>query len=318
MKILVIGLDAATPETLFDDEQLINFHRLMEFGCYGSLESTLPLTPEQAWLCLATGQEPGENRSGDPVRFETKLHQGATIWGQIVRQGKRAIITGWLPFEPTDGKETITYHLDNEMISDTQLPTDDEARLKDQVYSTSRKQFEKVQQLLQTEDWYYFQFIETGLGQIQRAFRQRPDTRRTRSEPDNPNQVVVRDYYRYLDAQLEIILETLTDDTVVLVVSIRGTQPAAHQLQDTDLNSNQLGFFILAAPNNPLSGEVEGARLIDIAPTLLELGGYAIPDAMQGESLVSGMALDVSTETGLTADEEEILRERLSGLGYIS
>jgi arylsulfatase A-like enzyme len=72
----------------------------------------------------------------------------------------------------------------------------------------------------------------------------------------------------------------------------------------------------LAAPNNPLIGEVEGAQLIDIAPTLLELGGYDIPDAMQGRSLVSGVALDAAS--GLSVDEEEILRERLSGLGYIS
>ena len=42
------------------------------------------------------------------------------------------------------------------------------------------------------------------------------------------------------------------------------------------------------------------------------------PEDMQGKSLVSDWALESSTETGLTADEEEILRERLSGLGYIS
>jgi hypothetical protein len=39
---------------------------------------------------------------------------------------------------------------------------------------------------------------------------------------------------------------------------------------------------------------------------------------MQGKSLVSGKTLSAAAETGFSADEEEILRERLSGLGYIS
>jgi bisphosphoglycerate-independent phosphoglycerate mutase (AlkP superfamily) len=35
-----------------------------------------------------------------------------------------------------------------------------------------------------------------------------------------------------------------------------------------------------------LRGEFEGAKLLDIAPTLLDLAGYEIPAAMQGRSLV--------------------------------
>ena len=54
-------------------------------------------------------------------------------------------------------------------------------------------------------------------------------------------------------------------------------------------NHAQYGMFILNAPNSPLSGEYEGARLLDIAPTLLDLAGYEIPDSMQGRSLVLGM-----------------------------
>jgi hypothetical protein len=39
---------------------------------------------------------------------------------------------------------------------------------------------------------------------------------------------------------------------------------------------------------------------------------------MQGRSLVAGKALSGEADTGYTADEEELVRERLSGLGYIS
>src|SRR5437867_12409089 len=54
-------------------------------------------------------------------------------------------------------------------------------------------------------------------------------------------------------------------------------------------NHAQYGMFILAAPNCSLNGEYEGARLIDIAPKLLDLASYELPDIMQGRSLVAGM-----------------------------
>lgn len=50
-------------------------------------------------------------------------------------------------------------------------------------------------------------------------------------------------------------------------------------------NHAQFGMFILNAPNNPLQGEYQGAKLLDIAPTLLDIAGYEIPKAMQGKSL---------------------------------
>jgi predicted AlkP superfamily phosphohydrolase/phosphomutase len=54
-------------------------------------------------------------------------------------------------------------------------------------------------------------------------------------------------------------------------------------------NHAQYGMFILSAANCPLSGEYDGASLLDVAPTLLDLAGYQIPGAMQGRSLVVGM-----------------------------
>ena len=53
------------------------------------------------------------------------------------------------------------------------------------------------------------------------------------------------------------------------------------------LNHAQFGAFILAAPNCSLKGEIEGARLLDMMPTLMQLGGYKIPEAMQGKSLMA-------------------------------
>lgn len=74
------------------------------------------------------------------------------------------------------------------------------------------------------------------------------------------------------------------------------------------------GMFVLVAPNSPLSGEMEGAHLLDMAPTLLDLAGYKIPDSMQGRSLVAGMD---KKRDGAGPDDEQIILDRLAGLGYV-
>jgi predicted AlkP superfamily phosphohydrolase/phosphomutase len=55
-------------------------------------------------------------------------------------------------------------------------------------------------------------------------------------------------------------------------------------------NHAQFGAFILSAPNCKTRGEFTGARLLDMAPTLLKLAGYEIPEAMQGRVLFDGVA----------------------------
>jgi predicted AlkP superfamily phosphohydrolase/phosphomutase len=80
-------------------------------------------------------------------------------------------------------------------------------------------------------------------------------------------------------------------------------------------NHAQYGMFLLAAPNCPLSGEYQGARLLDIAPSLLDLAGYDIPESMQGRSLFAGM--EKKARDGEDSNSEKIIHDRLAGLGYI-
>jgi hypothetical protein len=63
---------------------------------------------------------------------------------------------------------------------------------------------------------------------------------------------------------------------------------------------------------------VEGAHLLDVSPTLLELGGYDIPPSMQGRSLLGGSGTVRSDGPSVSPESEDEIRRRLSGLGYIS
>lgn len=102
------------------------------------------------------------------------------------------------------------------------------------------------------------------------------------------------DPYPDFDLGLGETLQHLGDDTLIAV-----------------LGDN---CFLLVASNNPITGYQDGSTL-DLTPTMLELAGYPLPSNIEGRSWVAGMALN--TTSGLNEDEQAMLRERLSGLGYI-
>lgn len=83
-----------------------------------------------------------------------------------------------------------------------------------------------------------------------------------------------------------------------------------------DCNHDTFGAFVLAGPGVDRRGEVQGARLLDIAPTLLELGGYDVPEAMQGRSLLTGKGSG-REEPRVSEEAEAVIRRRLRGLGYL-
>src|SRR5579884_2722068 len=105
MKILVIGLDCAAPELLFGDERLTSIRRLMEWGCYGRLESVIPPITVPAWMCMSTSQDPGSlgvygfrnrmDHSYNGLGFvnSRSIQENAT-WDKVAREGKRANIIG--------------------------------------------------------------------------------------------------------------------------------------------------------------------------------------------------------------------------------
>jgi predicted AlkP superfamily phosphohydrolase/phosphomutase len=84
-----------------------------------------------------------------------------------------------------------------------------------------------------------------------------------------------------------------------------------------DCNHAQYGAFILAAPGCSVQGQLENVHLLDLAPTLLELGGYDPLPEMQGKSIVRRHEIDRGDKSGVSQNEEEIIRQRLSGLGYV-
>jgi hypothetical protein len=167
------------------------------------------------------------------------------------------------------------------------------AEEKDLDRITGGKQWSIVRWLLQKKQWKYLHMVDAGA------------SRRPSIRDANPKQP---DYAVWLDEQIGAALELMEEPTVLLVMSCcAGSEEVA----------DDVGVFVVVAPECPLSGEYEGARLIDIAPTLLDLAGYEIPGSMEGRSLVAGLKRKKSDSDDHESEQERLIRERLSGLGYI-
>jgi predicted AlkP superfamily phosphohydrolase/phosphomutase len=486
MKICILGLDCAAPELIFGDERLVNIRRLMDLGFYGRLESVIPPITVPAWMCMSTSQDPGSlgvygfrNRSDhsyDRLAFTNSASiKALSIWDQLAREGKKSIIMGVPPnypprrvngisigcfLTPDTATEDFTYPpalkakitelVGHYPVDVKNFRTDRKDWLKEEIFRMSQKQWKIVRWLVRDEEWDYFHFVDIGLDRMHHGFWNYFDPEHVHFEPGNPYQSAIPEYYLWLDEQIGSVLELLTNDTIVLLVSDHGAQrldggiainewliregllvlneypqkltpfdklnvnwsktkvwseggyyariffnvqgrepegvvPQAQyesfqdelksrlealpdnsgqplaslvfkpaeiyrhvrnvapdlivhfgrlywrsigsvghaeiHVQENDTgpdgcNHAPYGMFILAAPNCPLGGEFQGAHLLDIAPTLLDLGGYDIAESMQGRSLVRGCENKNSGE-GLKGSAEKAIHERLAGLGYV-
>jgi predicted AlkP superfamily phosphohydrolase/phosphomutase len=459
MKICVLGLDCAAPDVIFNEPRLKNIRRLMDEGVWGRLESVIPPITVPAWMCMCTSQDPGSlgvygfrNRTDYSYGGLGIAHSGSitapAIWDHLATAGKKSIIVGVPPnypprkingisigcfltpdtvkgefTNPPELKSKIT-ELVGEYPTDVKgFRTDNKDWLKQEIFEMSRKQWKVVKWLLSEQPWDYFHFVDIGLDRMHHGFWDCFDKKHVQYQPGNPYEMLIPEYYLWLDEQIGSVRDLLEKNTVLLVVSdhgaqrldggfvvnewlvkegllvldqempkevtpfnklkvnwaktrvwseggyyarvffnVQGREPngiipagsyAAFQdemkakfeallddkgrpmkslvfkpkeiyktvrnvapdlivhfgglywrsigsvghgrmhVQENDTgpdacNHAQFGMFMLAAPNSRLRGEYSGARLLDIAPTLLDLAGYQIPASMQGRSLASG------------------------------
>ena len=98
-KLLVIGLDCATPQLVFDEfkEDLPNLSRLMDEGVYANLFSTCPPITVPAWTAMMTSKDPGmlgfygfrnrANHGYDDLYFaNAKFVKDKTVWNLLSRK----------------------------------------------------------------------------------------------------------------------------------------------------------------------------------------------------------------------------------------
>ncbi|GAG51016.1 unnamed protein product, partial [marine sediment metagenome] len=86
-KVIVIGLDGASPEIFFDKwgDELPNLKKIRERGIAGPLTSSVPPVTAPAWASFATGCNPGKHGIYDFLYRDEKNHKVRPVTSESIK-----------------------------------------------------------------------------------------------------------------------------------------------------------------------------------------------------------------------------------------
>jgi len=261
-KLVVIGLDCATPQLLFDAwlDELPNLKKLVEAGMHGELHSTIPPITVPAWTAMMTSQDPGmlgfygfRNRKGygydELYSANASYVKAKTVWNMLSRNRLSSLVFGvpqTYPPKPLNGMMVSSFLTPDKSVDFTYPPelkseldsaadgdyiidvrdfrTDEKQRLIDEVYEMTRRRFKAFIHFLSKDDFDFAMMVEMGIDRIHHGFWRYFDTSHRLYEPGNQYENVIKDYYKYVDGQLGRVLDVISPETSVLVVSDHGAK----------------------------------------------------------------------------------------------
>jgi predicted AlkP superfamily phosphohydrolase/phosphomutase len=259
-RIIVIGLDCATPKTLFEDfiDFCPNIKKLMENGVFGKLRSSDPPITVPAWMTMSTGRNAGElglygfrhRKSNSYTDFwvaNSQNIQKPKIWDIIAQKGFKSIVVGvppTFPAQPINGnlitgfitpdslsKFTYPPELKEEVLEavpdyefDVKFRTDNKEQLLIDLYKLTRKHFEIVKYLIKNKQWDYCQFVIIGLDRFHHAFWKYYDKSHHKYVPKNIFESAMKNFYKFLDDQIGVLLKLLNENDTVIIVSDHGAK----------------------------------------------------------------------------------------------
>jgi predicted AlkP superfamily phosphohydrolase/phosphomutase len=260
-KLLVIGLDCATP-SLFFDRHLRNIptlKRLQLSGIRGQLESSDPPITIPAWMCMATGKTPGQlgvygfrhlkKGTYDKAWIaSSSTIRGQTAWELIGEHGFKSIVVGIPPTYPikpfngnliscfitpsTDNEFTHPPSLKKEILDkfghytfDVSFRIEEKKELFENLVKMTEERHEVIRHLLKTKPWDMCWFVEIGLDRVHHSYWKYFDEHHKGYQPTSEYRGYIDEYEQLLDGHVREIVELVPDDTRILVVSDHGAQP---------------------------------------------------------------------------------------------
>jgi len=261
-RVMVIGLDCAPPEHVFDEyaDDIPNLTKLRENGLYGPLESITPPITVPAWMCMMTSKDPGtlgiygfrnrKDHTYDGLSFATSWAvKEPTVWDILSEAGKESIIMSVPPSYPPkplkgvqvgcfltpndDADYTYPKELKDEMKSAAgeyifdirNFRTDNTQYILDEAYKMTESKFRNADWLLANKPWDFFMMVEMGPDRLNHGIWSFIDPNHPRYQEGNPYKESLREYYRFLDGKIgELLDRHADDDTAILVVSDHGAK----------------------------------------------------------------------------------------------
>ena len=198
--------------------------------------------------------------------------------------------------------------------------------------------------LIQNEPWDFMGVYFDAIDHFSHLFmRYHPPRQEWIDESDfDLYHDVVNGAYRFHDMMLQTMLNMVDDDTTVMLISDHGFHPdhlRPREIPDEPAGPatehSPFGIFVMAGPGIAKGEKVQGANLLDIAPTILQAFGLPVGEDMDGRILRSVFAElefiepipswdDVPGECGmhssdfvLDPQESQEALQQLIALGYI-
>ena len=259
-KLVVIGLDCATPRTLFEDfkDDCPNIKKLMESGVYGKLRSSDPPITIPAWMVMSTGKKAGtlglygfrhrKDNSYNDFWIATSYNiKELKVWDILAKKGLKSCVLGLPPTYPVqkvsgclvsgfitpDSNSEFTYppELKEEILKnvgdyifDVNFRVDKKEDLLNEIYKMTEIHFKTVKYLMQNKEWNYFKFVIIGLDRFHHAFWKYYDREHQKYEHQNKFEGEMKKYYHFLDTKIGELLDLFDDDTIVMIVSDHGAK----------------------------------------------------------------------------------------------
>jgi predicted AlkP superfamily phosphohydrolase/phosphomutase len=261
-RVLVIGLDCAPPELVFDRwlDELPALRSLTERGAFGVLRSCDPPITVPAWSCMTSSRSPGaigvygfrnrRDHSYDRLSIaDSRAVRVPRVWDLLSMRGRPVVVLGvpqtypvsrvngvmvscFLTPDPKTSQYTYPPELKGEieelvgdyMVDVEDFRTDDKRRLLAEIEEMTAKRFRLAEHLLETRPWDLFFMVEMGTDRIHHGFWRYFDEAHRLFTPNNPYRSAIPDYYRALDEKIARLLRFAGDETAVLVVSDHGAK----------------------------------------------------------------------------------------------
>ena len=259
-KVLIVGLDGATPELVerwVAENKLPHLKQMMQNGVYGTLKSTYPPISPAAWTTFATGYNPGKHgtfdfRDYDPRRYscfadtivDSHAFAGRSIWDIIGSAGQKVgviAVPATYPAWKVNGFMVSGYPTPDAARSFAYPPelgrripplTEDSAFLKSSSHQGVLKELVRITQLrtdvaieqLRQDEYGLFIMV---IGATDRAHHNWWKFIDTAHPAYNAREAALYgDYilktYQAADACIGRLLEVVDDETTIIVMSDHG------------------------------------------------------------------------------------------------
>lgn len=263
-KVIVIGLDCATPQLLFEQyrNDLPNISEMMEKGTWGPLKSTIPPITVPAWAAMTTSKNAGDlgvygfrSRQSGAAYDEMDIAHGGMIkekrvWEYLGDAGKKVGILGvpqTYPPSKVNGLLVTSFLTPSTKVEFTHPPELKKEILDmvapdDYIFDFANRLHEPPEKVLeviikmtlqrqrifmhwvQHKPWDFLMMVEMGVDRIHHYLWHYIDPKHKDYKPGNEFEAQILEYYKNIDAFIGTVRENAPEGTIFYVVSDHGAK----------------------------------------------------------------------------------------------